>query len=76
MQSSNCQKSVKQTLTLIEREKMKKVISIVGIFGFIGICCFTNLIESTFNINGVAQSGGLTEYCLLGLIASILIVKK
>lgn len=55
---------------------MKKLISILGVFGFIYIGCYTDWIEEIFNTGGVARSGGLVEYILLGIIASILILKK
>ena len=55
---------------------IKKLLSIGGIFGLIYIGLYTSLIEDIFNCTYVAQGGGLIEYLLLGIIATILIVKK
>ncbi len=55
---------------------IKKVLAISGIFGFIYVATYTSLIEDLFSCSGVAQEGGLVQYVLLSIIASILILKK
>ena len=55
---------------------IKKIFAVGSIFGFIYIGCYTSLLEDVFNVGNVATSGGLVGYLLMGLIASVLIVKK
>ena len=55
---------------------IKKVLAIMGVFGLIYVGCYTGIIEGIFGCGGVAQGGGLLGYLLLGIIASVLILKK
>jgi hypothetical protein len=55
---------------------IKKILTGVGILGFICIGSYTDWLECLFNIDCVAEPGGMVKYCLLGLIAWILINKK
>jgi len=55
---------------------VKKIATALGISALIYVGCFTSYIENLFNINHVAQPGGLLEYCFLGLIAWVLLNGK
>ena len=58
------------------RKMVKKILAIVGVFGFIYIGMHTNLIEDLFSCRAVDVGGGLIQYVLLGIIISLLIIKK
>lgn len=54
----------------------KKILAMVSVFGFVYIGMYTNLIEDVFGCRAVDVGGGLIQYILLGIIISLLIIKK
>lgn len=55
---------------------IKKILIIGSVFGFIYVGMYTNLIEDLFGCRAVDVGGGLIQYVLLGIIASLLVFKK
>ncbi len=55
---------------------IKKILAIVSMFGFIYVGMYTPLVEHLFGCRAVDVGGGLIQYVLLGIIISILIIKK